>query len=208
MDKLIQLESKQFNNNVKQTVNARELHKSLESKQDYSTWVKKYLEDFTENQDYIRLHKKRKGNNATLKEYFLTIPVAISCIQKTYAPIELKRQLLQALDDYTILNTRAEIEFFDTLEKILEPLDIKGQRQHKVLNYNIDYYIKDLNIAIEYDEGHHKNQQEEDVKREQDIINEISCEFVRVRQEDGMLWNCGYVVKALLGYVIKKLLNK
>ena len=51
MDKLIQLESKQFNNNVKQTVNARELHKSLESRKDFSAWIKRFLKDFTKGKE-------------------------------------------------------------------------------------------------------------------------------------------------------------
>ena len=45
--------------------NARELHSFLESKQDFSTWIKKRIKDygFLENQDYILLHKKMERKN-------------------------------------------------------------------------------------------------------------------------------------------------
>ncbi len=59
-------------------VNARELHQGLESKQDFSTWIKKRIEDTDaeENQHYIRLHKKMEANNATLIEYILKLDTA------------------------------------------------------------------------------------------------------------------------------------
>lgn len=47
------------------TVNARNLHNYLGSKQDFSTWIKKRIADygFSENIDYIVLHKKIEVNN-------------------------------------------------------------------------------------------------------------------------------------------------
>lgn len=59
-------------------VNARELHAFLESRQDFSTWIAKRIEkyDFTENQDFIRFHKKMEANNATLIDYHLTLDMA------------------------------------------------------------------------------------------------------------------------------------
>ena len=46
-------QNKDFNNEATQTVNARDLHTQLESKQDFSTWVKKRLNRFVENEDYL-----------------------------------------------------------------------------------------------------------------------------------------------------------
>ena len=65
-----------LNNQQKETVNARDLHSFLESKQDFSTWIKNRLQDFEENIDYIRFHKKMEANNANMIEYFLTIETA------------------------------------------------------------------------------------------------------------------------------------
>lgn len=67
--------------NGQQVVSARELHLFLESKQDFSTWIKNRIEkyDFIENEDYILLHNfveqtGRGGHNK--KEYALTIDMA------------------------------------------------------------------------------------------------------------------------------------
>jgi phage anti-repressor protein len=57
-----------------ETVNARELHTELESKQDFSTWIKSRLEDFEEGIDYL-VHKfvdNPKGGRPTI-DYYLTI---------------------------------------------------------------------------------------------------------------------------------------
>jgi anti-repressor protein len=56
MNELIKIEEKEG----KQTVNARELWYFLESKQDFSDWIKKRIDKygFIENSDYIKLHKK------------------------------------------------------------------------------------------------------------------------------------------------------
>ena len=60
MNELIALNQSSINGEVQQTVNARELHAFLQSKQDFSTWIKNRVEKygFVENQDFIKLHKK------------------------------------------------------------------------------------------------------------------------------------------------------
>ena len=60
MNELIALNQSAINGELQQTVNARELHAFLQSKQDFSTWIKNRVEqyDFVENQDFIKLHKK------------------------------------------------------------------------------------------------------------------------------------------------------
>ena len=78
MSELFVLVNRSVNGQAQQTVNARELHAFLESKQDFSTWIKKRIEDygFVENQDFVRFHKKMEANNATLIEYFLSLDMA------------------------------------------------------------------------------------------------------------------------------------
>lgn len=75
MNELIKLHLQTMNSNTVDTVSARELHTFLESKQDFSTWIKNRIEkyDFVENQDFIKLHKKMEANNATMIEYYITI---------------------------------------------------------------------------------------------------------------------------------------
>ena len=84
MNGLIQVTQTQINGAEVNSVNARELHKELELRSDFSTWIKRELDLFTENVDYIRFHKKMEANNATLIEYIVTLDTAkhLSMIQR------------------------------------------------------------------------------------------------------------------------------
>ena len=57
-----------------QAVNARELHSFLESKQDFSTWIKKRIADydFVENQDFVTFSENYEKGRPRL-EYALTL---------------------------------------------------------------------------------------------------------------------------------------
>ena len=64
-----------------QTVNARELHEFLESRQDYSTWIKSRISKyaFVEDRDYTSLHKimeRASGGGTTRIEYHISIGMA------------------------------------------------------------------------------------------------------------------------------------
>ena len=87
MTQLIPLQPQTINGNAVETVSARELHEFLESKQDFSTWIKNRIEkyEFVENQDYIMLHKKMEANNATLIEYYITLDMAkeLAMVERT-----------------------------------------------------------------------------------------------------------------------------
>lgn len=62
------------------TVNARDIHKELKSKQDFSTWIKNRIKQggFVENEDFISLHKTvEREIGATSKiEYHVTFDMA------------------------------------------------------------------------------------------------------------------------------------
>ena len=78
MTELIPINKADFNGAEINSVNARELHAVLESKQDFSTWIKKRLDetDAVENVDFICFHKKMEANNATMIEYILSTDIA------------------------------------------------------------------------------------------------------------------------------------
>lgn len=68
-------------NNGKKAVNARDLHAFLESKQDFSTWIKNRIEkyDLVENVDYVtapQIYGTANGGHSTRIEYALTIDAA------------------------------------------------------------------------------------------------------------------------------------
>ncbi|MDK4684806.1 antA/AntB antirepressor family protein [Kingella negevensis] len=69
-----------FSGSLKNGVNARELHAFLESRQDFSTWIKNRIVDygFIVNQDFISLHKivERETGATRRIEYALSLDVA------------------------------------------------------------------------------------------------------------------------------------
>ena len=80
MNELIKLQPQTINGNAIETVSARELHSFLESKQDFSTWIKNRIEkyEFVENQDFIKLHKKMENPNGgrPSHEYYVSVSMA------------------------------------------------------------------------------------------------------------------------------------
>ena len=80
MNELIKLTQSAINGELQQTVNARELHAFLESKQDFSTWIKNRVEqyDFVENQDFVNFTenpvKIQRGRPS--QEYYITLDMA------------------------------------------------------------------------------------------------------------------------------------
>ena len=76
----IKLQPQTINGNAVETVNARELHTFLESKQDFSTWIKNRIEkyEFVENADYL-LHKFMEQTPSGAKhktDYYVSVGMA------------------------------------------------------------------------------------------------------------------------------------
>lgn len=69
---------KEFSYGIVSTVNIRDVWKFIESKKDFSNWVKARIDKygFTEGKDFIRLAQKVEANNATKIEYFCTLDMA------------------------------------------------------------------------------------------------------------------------------------
>lgn len=109
-----------------------------------------------------------------------------------------KHDLYKAFDIEKALTSRKEIEFLQLLEDVITPIGLTLRRQHDVNGYKLDGYIPEIELAIEYDETHHKRQVGMDKKREQDIKDAIECSFVRVSEDEKESVNVGYVIKAII----------
>jgi len=98
MTELIEITQNSINGAEVNSVNARELFFKLEIKSDFSTWVKRQLSLFVENEDYVRLHKKVEANNANQIDYILTIDTAkhISMIQKNETGMKVRRYFIES----------------------------------------------------------------------------------------------------------------
>ena len=60
------------------SVNAKDLHEFMGIKSKYSDWIKNRIRKFSfvENEDYVIVQTKKQGNNATIKEYYITLDMA------------------------------------------------------------------------------------------------------------------------------------
>lgn len=89
MNDLITINREQIDGQEIRTVNARELHEFLESKQEFSAWIKSRIEqyDFVENQDYVVFDKiiKNPSGGRPAIEYHITIDMAkeLSMVERT-----------------------------------------------------------------------------------------------------------------------------
>ena len=54
--------------------------------------------------------------------------------------------------------------------------------EFQVCGYFVDGYSKDKNIVIEYYEKAHEKKKERDERRKQEIINELDCKFVIIKE--------------------------
>ena len=122
-----------------------------------------------------------------------------------------KRGLIQwlqqcgVIDDSMVVTSRKEIEFVDSLEKTLEPFDLTIEKQYRVLSYRIDFYIKELNLAIEYDENNHSGYSYESQEgRQKEIEHAIGCTFLRLSDHDSDMYNTGLVMKQILTMSLKR----
>ena len=103
------------------------------------------------------------------------------------------------IEDNFYITSRKEIEFLDMLEEVLKPFGYKTIRQYSVLDYRIDLYIEDLNIAVEYDEDNHKHYSYEQHEGRQDLIEkELVCKFIRLSDKEDDLYNVGLVMKGIM----------
>ena len=85
MNELIPLQPQTINGNIVETVSARELHAFLESKQQFTTWIKNRISeyDFIENQDFVCVSQKNETQRtdgqvgvSVSHEYYITLDMA------------------------------------------------------------------------------------------------------------------------------------
>ena len=77
MNELIKLNSTSMDNELVQTVNARELHAFLEVQTKFADWIRNRISeyDFVENQDYVSflVATKKPNGGRPSQEYYITL---------------------------------------------------------------------------------------------------------------------------------------
>lgn len=88
------------------------------------------------------------------------------------------------VEGYTIVKPeRSEIQFGrEVVENLFNGYTILPQFPVLGGKYRIDWYVPELKIAIEFDEGHHSKQLEADARRQFEIEQLLGCRFLRPKK--------------------------
>ena len=131
--KIIENELIQIYENEKKerTVNARELHAKLESKQEFANWIKNRIKkyEFLENEDYFRFDKFIKGDekgygNKKMLDYLLTIDTAkeLAMIEHNQIGRKIRRYFIEVEKRYqNIVSNPTNI--FDCIRLALDQIE-------------------------------------------------------------------------------------
>ena len=102
------------------------------------------------------------------------------------------------ISDSIILETRKEIEFLSTLEKILKPMNYSLQQQLVDGAYKLDGYISELDLVIEYDENGHKHYDQAKERIREDYIRNKYKHLIRVTDKTDLHTNIGIVMNKII----------
>ena len=138
MNDLIKIAPSEIDGNQVQTVDARGLHKFLESGQDFSTWIKGRIEnyEFVQDVDFIKFHNSVEQVSGAKKriEYHLSIDMA-----KELSMVERNEKGKQARTYFIDCERKAKAIATDPMAALNDPAIMRGL----LLTYS------EKNIALE-----------------------------------------------------------
>ena len=158
----------ELNGKIQLGVNARDLHRMLESKQDFSTWIKRRITQckFEENFDYIKLHQKMELSKTgqTSIEYIVSVDMTKHLgmmernekgheIRKYYIEQEeLARQLKDGLQ-VRIGKLSAQVELItQCLSEAGRFLSVEGKQTKPAMLKELDELIKEAQPSLDFDQ--------------------------------------------------------
>ncbi len=161
----------ELNGKVQLGVNARGLHRWLESKQDFSKWIKRRISKygFVENRDYLTVQAVEQvphqggTRSITILEYMLTVDMAkeLSMVECTdrgrevrlyyIEQEELARQLKDGLQ-VRIGKLSAQVELItQCLSEAGRFLSVEGKQTKPALLKDLDELIKEAQPSLDFD---------------------------------------------------------
>lgn len=139
-------------------VNGRDLHRALESKQDFSTWVKKRLSecDAVENKDFDRFHKKMEANNATMIDYIIKLDTAkeMAMLERNDKGKQVRKYFIQVEEKYkqTAININQLSPELQMFNQIFQQV-AKTELEQKKLAERADQQEKNMKTIIDTFKG-------------------------------------------------------
>ena len=185
-----------------ETVNSYKLGKKLgfSTTKDFSRKCRIYCSNAN-----LDIETYRESGSISPVVYNLPLKLAIGIIENVRmtnphrASVLAELYVLLGTPVITQLEVRKELAFCNELSDVLYELGLTLTTQKKVGMFQVDMYIPEKNIVIEYDEYHHKYYKDRDTKRQQYIEETLGCHTVRIKEEDTLGTSLGKVVKALTG---------
>jgi very-short-patch-repair endonuclease len=114
-----------------------------------------------------------------------------------------KELLIKALGlktDTLVLKSNKEAEFgemlIDTLSTFKPELQIVTQ--YVVSDYQLDFYIPEANLVIEFDETAHKYRKQQDIVRENKLKAVLDCKIIRVNEDDNLSKAIGNILREVM----------
>jgi very-short-patch-repair endonuclease len=167
------------------TINSYDLGKKLKfsTTKDFSRKCRIYCNNLN-----IDIEEYREPYTYSPVVYNLPIKLAIGIVENVRMSNPNRAKVLDELysisgqNIVTQLPQRKEISFVEQLSEALDVWGITYLKQHRVGSCQLDLYIPEHNIAVEFDEFHHDNYKSKDLSRERDVINSIGCTFVRITE--------------------------
>ena len=139
MNQLIPLHPQTINGNAVETVSARELHSFVESKQDFSTWIKNRIEKygFVEDVDYL-LHKivEQTPSGAKHKiEYYITLDMAkqLAMVENNEKGMQVRKYFIECekqLKEQTATQKPIPLTFAEALRAYADEVEAHERTQH------------------------------------------------------------------------------
>lgn len=149
---LIKLNEQNINNQIIKTVNARELHEFLGSKQEFSTWIRSRVEkyEFIEDQDFLIILSKIPQKGRPSKEYYISLDMAkeLAMVENNEKGREARRYFIQCEKELREISTkqRCFLEIIEATDqeqillglnklntKVIVPLENKVKEQAAAL---------------------------------------------------------------------------
>jgi anti-repressor protein len=166
MRDLIQINQTVIGADEVNSVNARELHRILESKQQYSDWIKKRLERFIEGIDYVRVVIDRFHNPMIVKkglslqgkqvDYILTLDTAkmIAMLENNTKGDEVRRYFIKVEKQYKANLPKLPQTYKEALIALVEEIEKNEQLEleNKKMKPKADYFdgLVDRNLLTNF----------------------------------------------------------
>lgn len=159
----------ELNGKVQLGVNARDLHRMLESKQDFSTWIKRRIAQcgFEENYDFILIHQKVEQVSGAkhLVEYIISVDMTkhLGMMERNHKGHEIRKyyieqeEMARHLKDgiqLQIGKITAQVEVItQSLSIAGRFLSVNGKQTKPTLLKELDELIKQAQPSLDFEGG-------------------------------------------------------